>query len=653
MHVVRLVRVFLAIIICLAGFARPTDAASVASGPPNHWTLVNLGAAPGLAQVIWSGKKFVAVGRTAILSSANGLDWTAITPVSLERSLTSIACNGNIYVAVGEGGTILSSPDLTDWTTRSLGSTARYSSVFWLGNEFLAIGTGGVNAISLDGVTWTAGEAYGNYAFTHGTWSGSKLVVGANNSITTSNDGVKFSRPMDGTGLIADVAWGNGLFVAVGNPKNSILTSPDGGTWTKCNSGLTTILRGVCWTGKEFVAVGDKGVILTSTNGSDWEKSDLGDGQANLTSVTVNGAVVVAVSDTGAVYCTSAQPPAIKAALNTAPANATPAASQNRVAVTPLSGDQMKALVIIAGDVSVGTGFIAKMHNSFFIVTNQHVLSGNKKFSITGMDGTKYPTTGALFGAVDYDVAILKIPDDLAKHSLEIMTDPMDNAKVGSIVTVPGNSLGAGVPLQINGKLLGMGPELVEVDANFVPGNSGSPIIERHSGQVIGIATLRVTYKPDVTKQYGLTSDTRWFGYRLDNIDPDKGWQKLDWARFSAEGLKIEALKNLTKTMIAILLNQNPPLLDDKPVQQALESFKSDYAHASQVSSKQAFIDAYKQFHSRLHNIAVSDIQDLANMSLYPYHSGVLKEQQEWQTVLDAAYADVSKKIDALPTTGH
>ena len=114
-------------------------------------------------------------------------------------------------------------------------------------------------------------------------------------------------------------------------------------------------------------------------------------------------------------------------------------------------------------------------------------------YGATDVDGTVYPTNGALFGAVNYDVAILKIPDVAAKYSLEVMDDPLNNAKVGAPVTVPGNSLGAGVTLQINGKLLGIGPALVEVDAKFVPGNSGSPIIDRRSGQVIGMGSLKLS----------------------------------------------------------------------------------------------------------------------------------------------------------------
>jgi hypothetical protein len=626
----------------------PPPANATPGRPTDHWGLVNTGAATRLEQVIWTGREFVAVGGTTIVSSRDGLDWKTTTPAGLKKALWSVATNNKIYVAVGDGGTIVTSPDLKTWTTRSTDETKKYSSVFWLGSKFLAIGETGVNASSPDGETWTMGTPYGNFNFTHGTWNGSRIEVGALNSLIQSDDGTSFAKSLDNTGRIWDVAWGDDQFIAVGNSRSGVLTSPDGGKWTKHNPGVTTALRGICWTGQEFVAVGDHGVILTSADAMDWKPSEAGGSTVNLESVTGNGSVLVAVSDSGAILSTNFQSLVPKPGAFAKPANGATSAAPANATGGPLPEDTIKSLVIITGDISTGSGFIAEIKTKFFIVTNQHVLSGNKKITITGMDGTKYPTTGALYGATDYDVAILEIPENLAKSHLELMDDPQSNASVGDPVTVPGNSLGMSVPLQINGKLLGIGPELVEVDAKFVPGNSGSPIIDRAAGQVIGIATLAVTYNQDTITKFDLTSNTRWFGYRLDIIDPVTGWQKLDWSRFSAEGVKLEAIISLSKTMIAILANQTPPVTDDVHVRNAVEAFKSDVALAQQQNSKQAFIEAYKDFHLKLHNIVTADLHDLASQPLYPYHTRVLKQLQDLQTALDAAYAEVSAKIDAL-----
>ena len=58
---------------------------------------------------------------------------------------------------------------------------------------------------------------------------------------------------------------------------------------------------------------------------------------------------------------------------------------------------------------------------------------------------------------------------------------------IGDKITVHGNSGGGGVVTRIQGKVLGVGPNLVEVDAEFVQGNSGCPILS-DSLEVVGVA---------------------------------------------------------------------------------------------------------------------------------------------------------------------
>jgi hypothetical protein len=62
---------------------------------------------------------------------------------------------------------------------------------------------------------------------------------------------------------LGGVAYGNGLFVAVGW-NGAILTSPDGVTWTQRTSGTGNGLNGVAYGNGRFVAVGRGGTILTS-----------------------------------------------------------------------------------------------------------------------------------------------------------------------------------------------------------------------------------------------------------------------------------------------------------------------------------------------------------------------------------------------------
>jgi len=322
----------------------------------------------------------------------------------------------------------------------------------------------------------------------------------------------------------------------------------------------------------------------------------------------------------------------------------------------PLTAEQVKALVIVKGDYSAGTGFVAKMHGQFFIITNQHVLSGNKKFSMTSMDGTPYPTTGAMYGAKDYDVAMVQIPESAAKYYLEIEDDDQNHTKADEFVTVPGNADGTGVPVQIHGRLVGIGPDKVEVTAMFIHGNSGSPIIYRPTGKVIGIATeVRIT-SMDELKTAAHADSHHWLGYRLDNIPAATGWVKMDWAQFSDQGLKIQKIEDVAEFMIELL--DKPTAInhsDDPQIQAAIDTYKKNSAdaltadgHLANEKDAEDYVRALKNFVNQIHSLATDNMKSLSYQSLYPYHATRLKEQQELWAELDKPIADLNKKTTDL-----
>jgi hypothetical protein len=274
-------------------------------------------------------------------------------------------------------------------------------------------------------------------------------------------------------------------------------------------------------------------------------------------------------------------------------------------------------------------------------------LSGNKKFTLTGIDGTKYPVTGPLYGAVDRDVAILKIPPELAKYYFEIQDDPVAGAQEGDPVTVPGNSEGAGVPVQIQGKVVGVGPEIVEVDAKFVQGNSGSPIIHRTSGKVIGLATYTITYQLDNLTKAANMQPTRWFGLRLDNIDP-KQWEELNWARFSADGSQIGEIEDVSKTLIAFLTNQKLPPTNNDHIISLIATFQRNAALAIGRKSTPDYLDAAQSFFSDMQSLAYKDMSQLSTKKLYSYHANILEHQQELLAAINKAFATAPKQISPL-----
>ncbi len=235
-----------------------------------------------------------------------------------------------------------------------------------------------------------------------------------------------------------------------------------------------------------------------------------------------------------------------------APAARAPAAAEPQV----LHEEQMDGIVLIEGDKGVATGFIARIHDTVCVVTNLHVLVSNEKVTIKKLDGKMVVVQGVI-GAVGADIALLRIADQSGTVSaLDMADDVLQSAKIGDKVVVVGNMLGGGVATQISGTIMGVGPDRIEVNAAFQPGNSGSPIYDVASKQVVGVCTFVQTMTVDINgtpataatkNDPGMQSKTRWFGYRLDSVTK---WETLDWTKWRGQ---IQQVSDFYDTSLALL----------------------------------------------------------------------------------------------------
>ena len=119
------------------------------------WDDHSLGQAWGaLERVRWSDQagKFIAVGA-AIISSANGTDWTqhTFTSPKLFRDIgwTTLTVGGitySLYCAVGDAGTICTSEDAVNWTPQDAGVTNDLYGIArgLVPTRFVVVGEGGV-----------------------------------------------------------------------------------------------------------------------------------------------------------------------------------------------------------------------------------------------------------------------------------------------------------------------------------------------------------------------------------------------------------------------------------------------------------------------------------------------------------------------------
>lgn len=182
-------------------------------------------------------------------------------------------------------------------------------------------------------------------------------------------------------------------------------------------------------------------------------------------------------------------------------------------------------VAIIETATGTGTGFLIREENAIWLYSNEHVVRGGSPLRAKLMNGSPLKLT-ALQLAPDRDAVRIKV--DGSYTALRIAAVPPE---IGSEVNVVGNSDGAGVGTLLNGRVLGVGPNEVEVSASFVPGNSGSPIIAQ-GGDVVGVATYITRGKvgSDWTKAGTRFEQIRRFGVRVDGVKwIDIGWK--DYAR--------------------------------------------------------------------------------------------------------------------------
>ena len=221
------------------------------------------------------------------------------------------------------------------------------------------------------------------------------------------------------------------------------------------------------------------------------------------------------------------------------------AATAQSAVVAGSLGDLVKtyrnSLVFVTGADGAGSGFIARMNEANFLFTNDHVAAGIKGAGFKTLDGTKV-TGGAAASAVGHDIFRMQLGP--GGTPFEVMLKVDENAAIDDEVVVLGNAEGGGVINTIKGKIVGLGPNLVEVDAPFQPGNSGSPIVHLKTGKVIGVATYLTIKKYDAaTKEVLKAPVIRRFGYRLDSV---KTWQPVNWPAFYAQAAEIQAIETLT-----------------------------------------------------------------------------------------------------------
>ncbi len=265
-------------------------------------------------------------------------------------------------------------------------------------------------------------------------------------------------------------------------------------------------------------------------------------------------------------------------------------------------------------------------------------------------------------GASDRDLALLSNRDNHYSY-LQMAPHPAENARVDDEVITPGNSEGGGVVLDTVGKILGIGPDRIEFDNPIYHGNSGGPILDTKTGQVIGVATEGVKVNLGdaldkasyASRNSAITGTVRYFGLRLDTV-PE--WVPIDWNRFQLETSFLDQFHHQSRDLDAYL---NPPSeqeiakdpdLDTKPylANKKIMQANSNYVRQSAVnddSSQQ--LQAFRQLLFELTSIADTDTSSLQDMNnFYSFDQARAKDETSYRTELKTELDTIGNDISRM-----
>ena len=166
-----------------------------------------------------------------VMSSSNGIQWSALSPITGKEILRRAACGNDRFVAVGDRGRRATSKDGETWedapNSRALDTLI---DVAFGAGVFVGVGLHGLRMTTADGITWSEplrGEEGEHLNVV--VWTGKEFVAVGQGATLTSPDGRRWERTPNQNAPIT-MAYGNGQFVGAAW-KGRLLVSNDAVTW--------------------------------------------------------------------------------------------------------------------------------------------------------------------------------------------------------------------------------------------------------------------------------------------------------------------------------------------------------------------------------------------------------------------------------------
>lgn len=305
------------------------------------------------------------------------------------------------------------------------------------------------------------------------------------------------------------------------------------------------------------------------------------------------------------------------------------------------------AIVVIIGDKGTGTGFIAKTDDKSYLYTAAHVLSGGSKLKVKLYDGKLLTQFGAFETADGGDMVRIELKDPAVMTAMKTAATTGVSA-VGMEIFACGNSGGGGTVGHERGKVLSVGPELVEIDAQVISGNSGGPIVDGRTNAVLGVVTHLTQAENDTWSKETRFEKVRRFGCRLDR---EWQWKKLPIEIFLQEGRVVSKTKMLTELMASALDKWNSPIFSqmaEDPLAKDIILLKKWVEEQRVNKITQSETERKRRLRGILQSALTRSRAQIAALNYAGYtwfHHEELVKDTQYRKAIDKEYASV---IDSL-----
>jgi hypothetical protein len=167
-------------------------------------------------------------------------------------------------------------------------------------------------------------------------------------------------------------------------------------------------------------------------------------------------------------------------------------------------------------------GSVAIMDDNPYLLTRQSFLMGAHRISFRTRSGKELRPVGVELSP-SQDLARLPLEEDIPGLSVT------GDFEINAPVYIPEVSLKQSQVHDLEGVIIGIGPDVVEVSAVFDPARSGSPVLNEKM-EVIALTSYLIEPSPD------LTSKGTKFAYeqrRLCSRVANSEWQPVNWRKYN------------------------------------------------------------------------------------------------------------------------